>query len=163
MTLSEQTTDQYLELLEGFVRLRPAWVMPEHLAHFKEKMVALHEGGWDNPEDLPFLFRVFLVLASGDTPPTMGELCAALGIPQSSATRMVDWLVQGGFVERASDPGDRRIVRVRMTDSGRAFYRASTDYTRRRISSLLAGFSPEEQQVLLQLMSKLLHAMAAEQ
>jgi len=48
----------------------------------------------------------------------MGELSRATSIPQSSSTRMVDWMVENGYVERFQDADDRRIVRIRLTDEG---------------------------------------------
>jgi DNA-binding MarR family transcriptional regulator len=49
---------------------------------------------------------------------TMGELSRATSIPQSTATRMVDWMVENGYVDRFEDADDRRLVRMRLTDSG---------------------------------------------
>lgn len=161
MAVPKKNTDHFLELLEEFIRLRPGLVVPEHLVQFKDKMEALRGYGRNTPEDIPFLFRVFAVLAHDPAPPTMGELGSALEIPLSSVTRTVDWMVRGGFVERVNDPGDRRVVRVHMTEAGRAFHRASVAYARRRIDRLLADFSPEEQLVFLKLLKKLLDAVSA--
>jgi DNA-binding MarR family transcriptional regulator len=49
---------------------------------------------------------------------TMGQLSKATSIPQSTATRMADWMVNNKYVERFYDAGDRRVVRIRLTDSG---------------------------------------------
>ena len=50
---------------------------------------------------------------------TMGELSRATSIPQSTVTRMIDWMVENGYVDRFNDDADRRVVRIRLTDNGR--------------------------------------------
>ncbi len=58
---------------------------------------------------------------------TMGQLSKATSIPQSTATRMVDWMVDNGYVERFHDADDRRVVRIRLTDSGRKILLAARE------------------------------------
>src|SRR5690349_1168601 len=54
-------------------------------------------------------------------PVTMGELGAAMGSASLSAmTQLADRLVRCGFVERLSDPNDRRVVRLALTAGTRA-------------------------------------------
>jgi DNA-binding MarR family transcriptional regulator len=49
---------------------------------------------------------------------TMRELTEILAVPPSSVTGLVDTLVERQTLERISDPEDRRIVRVKLTQSG---------------------------------------------
>lgn len=49
---------------------------------------------------------------------TMNELSARMKLANSTMTRMVDQLIQKEMLARGPDPGDRRIVRVRLTDQG---------------------------------------------
>ncbi len=49
---------------------------------------------------------------------TMRELTEVLAMPPSSLTGLVDGLVERQTIERFSDPDDRRIVRVRLTQTG---------------------------------------------
>ncbi len=66
-------------------------------------------------------FIVFLCAAgylNRDGSMTMGELSQALSIPRSTATRMIDWMVDNGYVDRFQDGRDRRVWYVRLTDSG---------------------------------------------
>lgn len=62
-------------------------------------------------------FRTLMMLGHG--PQRMGAIAALLTSSLSSATSMIDRLVDKGLVERASDPEDRRVVICRLTDSGR--------------------------------------------
>ena len=48
---------------------------------------------------------------------TMTELSRLTHAPKQRMTKLVDQLVERGFVERVSDPSDRRIIRLRVTDS----------------------------------------------
>lgn len=46
------------------------------------------------------------------------ELAAAMTLPQSSMTRLVDELEHAGLIERLSDPADRRVTSVHLTAKG---------------------------------------------
>lgn len=50
---------------------------------------------------------------------TAGELAAALQLTSGAATTMIDRLTAAGYVARVTDPGDRRRVRVAVTDRAR--------------------------------------------
>ncbi len=77
----------------------------------------------------------------------------------SSATRIVDWLVNASCVERVDDPHDRRVVRVRMTEKGQQLYERGLDFNKQRIAQLLGNFTLDEQAQLLRLMTKLLDSL----
>ena len=156
----ESAAGQFIELLQCFIRLQPNWVMPEHVVRFKEQMEKLRGSG--NSEDHTFLLRVFIILEHSEAPLTMGELSAALKVPLSSATRIVDWLVRGKFLERSYDPNDRRVVLVKMNKIGEQFFQMAMEYNRKRIAHLMEKFSQEEQDQLLHLMSKLLNKLQEE-
>jgi DNA-binding MarR family transcriptional regulator len=46
------------------------------------------------------------------------DLAAAEGVSQPAITQLVNRLEERGFVERRGDPGDGRVVLVRLTDAG---------------------------------------------
>ncbi len=163
MAVREHIADDFVALVERFIRLRPGLAFPdEHVAALKRQLKALKDSGSDSPEDRMFLFRTMAILTRRQTPPTMGELSTELGIPLSSATRLADTLVRAKFVERRDDPHDRRVVRLCLTRSGLQFIRAGVDFMRERIQRLLDRFSPEEQAELLRLMSKLIDSIESE-
>jgi DNA-binding MarR family transcriptional regulator len=160
---TEQAAAQFSELLQRFIRLRPNLMLPEHLRRIKEQMDRLRGNLNGGPEDYSFLLRVFIVLAQSETPPTMGELSTCLELPLSTATRIIDWLVRGGLVERVPDPTDRRMVRVRMSAAGQQYFQISMEFNRQRLINLLENFTPEEQEQLLHLLGKLFDLLLAEQ
>jgi DNA-binding MarR family transcriptional regulator len=53
-------------------------------------------------------------------PRTMGELAGLLACDPSNVTGLVGRLEARGLVERAVDPADRRVKRLRLTAAGRA-------------------------------------------
>ena len=92
----------------------------------------------------------------------MGELSTELGIPLSSSTRLVDGLVGANFIERIPDKNDRRIVRVKMTFTGREIYQAVMKFNKQRIAHMLSKFTPDEQVQWLNLMNKLFDSLVEE-
>lgn len=162
MAVSAQTIEQYLELLQRFMRLRIDLMLPEHMVRFKQQMETSRRGAGSG-EEYTFLFRIFTLLAHSEVPPTMSELSAHLNLPFSSTTRLIDWLERANFVERRHDANDRRVVRVHMTDNGEQLYQISMDYNKQQIARLLKDFSTVEQTQLLRLTNKLLDAFNAEQ
>jgi DNA-binding MarR family transcriptional regulator len=125
-------------------------------------MERLKNSGMVNFEDRPMLFRILIFLSRNKTPPTMGELSSELGIPLSSATRIVDGLVNANLLERINDPQDRRVVRIQMSEHGKQFSQTATAHIKQRITSLLDNLSTAEQVQLLKLVTKLFTSMEAE-
>lgn len=163
MSSSENTADDFVDMVQRLFRLRPKLVFPdERVASIKQQLRDLGDSAAGSHEDRIFLFRILDILTHSETPPTMGELSAQLGIPLSSATRMADGLVRAKFAERCDDPHDRRIVRLCITQSGRQFIQMGLGYLKQRILNLLNHFSADEQKQLLRLMNKLIDSIQAE-
>ncbi|MFF0452781.1 MarR family winged helix-turn-helix transcriptional regulator [Nocardia africana] len=53
-------------------------------------------------------------------PPSFGELASALGCDKTNMTGLVDRLERRGFLARQTDPADRRVTRVVITEQGQA-------------------------------------------
>lgn len=163
MFIPEPIIEGYTALLQRFIRQRPRLIPPQQANQFRDHLEQWRGGGASSLEDYAFLIRIFITLAQNDPPPTMGELSACLGMPLSSATRIVDWLVHAECVERIDDPGDRRVVRVRLAEKGQQLYAASIVQNRQRIGALLSRFTLQEQRELLRLLNKLLDSLLEEQ
>jgi len=80
--------------------------------------------------------------------PSMSDLSHELGLPPSSVTGIVDRLVALGKVERQSDPGDRRVVRVALTAQGRRDRDRHRRLRRERLIRLLDALDDEELRAL---------------
>jgi DNA-binding MarR family transcriptional regulator len=161
MSTTERTAEQFIELVERYICLRPKLIHPDHIVQFKKKMESL-KGMGASPDDHTFIFRILILLSQNENPPTMSELSTNLNVPMSTATRIVDWLVRGEMVERFIDTDDRRVVRVRMSKSGRDLYEAGMAYNKQRVTRLLRDFTSDEQAQLLKLMKKLFDSLTNE-
>jgi len=158
---TEQTVEQFIDLVQRYIRLRPRLIHPEHIVQFKKKMASLKNAGYSS-EDHEFLFRIFALLSQNQEPVTMSELSSTLNVPMSTATRIVDGLVKNDMAERVNDSNDRRIVRVGMSKNGRELYEMGMAYNKQRIAKLLKNFTAEEQEQTLKHTINLLEALLNE-
>ena len=85
-----------------------------------------------------------LTVLDGDGPTTMRGLAEALDVSQASATGIVDRMRQRGLVERESDPDDRRVVRVVLTETGRRLIDGVAAERRGRLELLLGDLTDDE-------------------
>jgi DNA-binding MarR family transcriptional regulator len=77
-------------------------------------------------------------------PLTLGELAAAEQVRPPSITRLVKALEAEGLVARETDPGDRRVQRVRATAKGRQVLQEGRARRVRALAVALAGLSVTE-------------------
>jgi DNA-binding MarR family transcriptional regulator len=105
--------------------------------------------------DHDVFFTIGFVFSRQSEPITMGDLSRILGVPFSTATRTVDWLVNNGYVRRLADPEDRRVVRVELTEAGKQLYRAMNDLLLESAEQFLQNFSSEERKEFGRLLGKL--------
>jgi DNA-binding MarR family transcriptional regulator len=74
-------------------------------------------------------FRMLVVLEAHQT--NLSGLAAALNVAPSTATRMIDRLVDAGLVQRTIPAADRREIALTLTPSGRRTVRTVTERRRR--------------------------------
>ncbi|WIM93028.1 MarR family transcriptional regulator [Actinoplanes oblitus] len=92
--------------------------------------------------------RLLVVLASRGGQ-RMVDLADLLAVNSSTATRQCDRLQRRGLVRREPAPGDRRAVRVEITDAGRRLVRQVTDARRADISTILRTMPGRSRTALL--------------
>jgi DNA-binding MarR family transcriptional regulator len=68
-------------------------------------------------------YDVLYTLSKCDVPVRIGELHRHVLLSQPALSRLVDRLVDRGYVERCGDPDDGRGVRLSLTESGRDMQR----------------------------------------
>jgi DNA-binding MarR family transcriptional regulator len=88
-------------------------------------------------------------------PLTMNELAARMEVSPSSATQLVDRLVQHGLVERLPHPTDRRVLRVAISESASVAVRDFEKERSRGLAKLLAPLSEDELEVLASLAERI--------
>jgi len=90
----------------------------------------------------PAMMRTWIHLAQYGSQ-TMGELAEGLKISTASATDIVQPLVELGYVKRSRDPGDRRVVRVSLTEEAQALADQILAELRAEVQSALADLDDE--------------------
>jgi DNA-binding MarR family transcriptional regulator len=74
----------------------------------------------------------------------MSEVSAELGIPVSTASRLVGRLEKMNLVRRSRDRKDRRVVYVTLHSNGEYVVRAVENHTFEVITRNLAGFKDDD-------------------
>lgn len=74
----------------------------------------------------------------------MSELSGRLRVSNGNVTGIVDRLVNDGLIERLPVPGDRRAMRVALTDTGRATFAEMADVHEGWIDDILGGVSSKD-------------------
>ena len=105
--------------------------------------------------DRDVFFTIGFVFSRQSRPLTMGDLSRILGVPFSTTTRTVDWLVNNSYMQRLPDPEDRRVVRVELTAAGKELCGAMNDLLLESAEQLLQDFSLDERKEFGRLLGKL--------
>src|ERR1700759_2992331 len=76
------------------------------------------EAGYD---DIPKLGPRLLggIRRNGGSVGSVGKVAKGFGISKQAASKLVDTLVVRGYVERGTDPEDRRLLTLELTERGR--------------------------------------------
>ena len=95
---------------------------------------AVAEAGFD---DLP-RNGAYVIGATAKDALTMQQLPSALGVTKQAFSQLLDTLVLRGYVERSTDPHDRRRLQLSLTDRGRQVASLTDDCARHCDDALLA-------------------------
>ena len=112
------------------------------------------ELGTVTPHQLEALHVLVHAREGGAAGVTMNELARLQGCALSSASALVDRLLREGLVDRVSDAGDRRIVRVVPTAKGDAFCRQFAEVKRSIALQMLRQLNATEMETLVALLRK---------
>src|SRR5687767_1396191 len=80
---------------------------------------------------------------------TLRELGEQLGIRPSTASELVDRLVQAGLVQRETDPNDRRNLQLRLAAKGRQLFERHRHERQAHIRQLLECLSAEQRAAMV--------------
>lgn len=151
--------DDVVDFVQSIARLRQPFTsrllagdLAQHLARLKQ--VIPDSERMRGASASYGLIRVGLVLGRASEAITMGELSKASGLPLSTATHVMDRLVETGYAQRFPEPGDRRIVRVALSKSGLELYESLFVMIQERVTLVLASFTKEEWAELRRLLRK---------
>lgn len=111
--------------------------------------------------DLSFMqFLVLLKLKEG-VAATPGDLCRLMRHDTGALTRLIDQLEARGYLMRARDAKDRRVVQLRLTADGEAQLAELTPLLVEKLNEVLVDFTPDEFVELTRLLQKLRRVMTA--
>lgn len=150
-------TDAFLDVIADLMRYRHQIIntLPEDILWRKERLEKLSQSDESKRiGDKGLFYRVGLIISRQSEPITMGDLSKALDVPLSTATRIVDKLVENNYAQRVADAEDRRIVRIAWTDEGREMFEAVCEHWRGRIAQLMSRLTPDERDELIRLLHK---------
>jgi DNA-binding MarR family transcriptional regulator len=88
--------------------------------------------------------RMLCILA--ERPRGMGELAGLLGIDKAGVTGLVDRVERRGLAERTAVPGDRRALRVQLTEAGQRAAVAVHELICAELDALTAGLAPADRE-----------------
>jgi len=155
---------QVTAVVHGFMQVWNKYeaTLSQELTQIQERLEGIHPGRGPHPNaNYELFYRVSnSIYYKGNL--TMGELSSALSVPLSTATRIADWLVDKGYLQRLSDSEDRRIVRVALTNIGQEVYQTIDRYIRQRLQQILSCLTDEERIVLLALIGRVVKALKEE-
>ena len=83
------------------------------------------------------------------------RICQVIGLDKSAVSRSLQVLEASGYVSSRIDPGDARRNTVSLTESGRALHDRVLLVALERERRLLRGLSPEEVDILIELLGRL--------
>lgn len=93
----------------------------------------------------------------------VGELAAGLRMSMSSATQLVERLVNAGFVRRLEDERDRRIIRLVTTDKGISELNDIQSDMREKMKRVFSKISADDLRTLVRIQKTLLETLQSEE
>lgn len=106
--------------------------------------------------DITFSQWVVLMQLRDGFARTASDIARNIGHDTGALTRLIDQLEQRGLLERSRCREDRRVVRLHLTEAGRAAAQAVTPVAVNFYNTVLDGFSAAEVDTLITLLSKYL-------
>lgn len=103
-----------------------------------------------------------LVTLSGRGPITMTDFSELLGVPLSTATRMVERLIEKGLATRSRIEDDRRVVRVDLSEEGKRLHEKFSEHRRAIGNAMLSPLTHGEREIFIELMSKMTRPQSTE-
>jgi len=100
----------------------------------------------------PSQMGILFLLRNGNARP-MSELSIALFLDNSTMTRHADKLIKSGFIERLRDESDRRVLKLRITQSGLLESEKAAGIAKGINAEVISGFSEEEIRIFIKVLT----------
>ena len=105
--------------------------------------------------------HVLLFLANNPSYDTARDITMLRGMSKSQVSQAVDLLWAEGLLERKTDPADRRIIHLSITEEGWPITHQAQAIQDACSAKLLSGFTPEETMQLMSLVDRVVDNAAA--
>jgi DNA-binding MarR family transcriptional regulator len=102
-----------------------------------------------------------LDLAREQSDVTAGRLADLTGLTTGAITAALDRLEAAGFIRRLRDPGDRRLVRVRVLHQGIKKLARAFEEFKSRMTDVNESFTAAELQIIFQYQAKCIDALVS--
>jgi DNA-binding MarR family transcriptional regulator len=112
------------------------------------------------PRDMGLTSSATLVTLERTGPRRITDLAVAEGVAQPSMTVLVTALERSGFVERHSDPADKRVTLVALTPAGSEYLLKRREAGTQGIAQLISKLPPDEAAALSAAIPALTHLRA---
>jgi MarR family transcriptional regulator, negative regulator of the multidrug operon emrRAB len=125
------------------------------LLHFGDELLSREEeflAPWGTSPGRFHLLMVLMHCPEGASNPA--ALAEWKGVSRATITGLLDGLEKDGLIQRQADPSDRRIIRVNLTDAGRAFLEKITPTYAQWLTDIVGPLSEEERRHLVTLLEK---------
>lgn len=134
----------------------PDGLLAEQLLRLTRRLHRIHKRHLEPVGITPAQSRLLRTVAHfGDAPPRMADLAARLEVVPRAVTTLVDGLEAAGRVRRVPDPSNRRVIRIELTDQGRATLRELRSARRAAAEDILAPLTVAQREVLGDLLTAL--------
>lgn len=80
---------------------------------------------------------------------TSSEVAKRLSITVGTLTVAINNLVKKGYVERIRSKDDRRVVRLKLTNRGRLFYRVHQHFHKKMVEAALTDMNEAEKKAVV--------------
>jgi DNA-binding MarR family transcriptional regulator len=116
----------------------------------------------DTPTPLPIALTGVLAALAGESECRQSELAMKLCVSQSSLSRQIAELVDGGYIVRAPDPDDGRATRIRLSDKGSECLDITREIRVAQLSRMLGEWSEDEAVTAIESIRHLKNTFAGE-
>ena len=123
--------NNFFEAMENWVNIYLFRSLSEYFDYLKKSGISMQQA-------------YALTYIHYNNPSKITEICEHMMVSAAAASQMVDRLEKQDLVERTSEPGDRRVRNVLLTNQGESFVRQSIDARQNWVREVPTDLSEEQ-------------------